>query len=75
MAPPSEGRNDFGTVGYRGPCPPPGKGTHRYFFRLYALERTPALEPGADAASFHTALAAIIVGAAELVGTYARTGC
>jgi Raf kinase inhibitor-like YbhB/YbcL family protein len=38
-AAPGEGRNDFGTTGYRGPCPPPGDGPHRYLFRLY---RTPA---------------------------------
>ena len=33
-----QGRNDFRKIGYNGPCPPPGK-THRYFIRLYALDR------------------------------------
>src|SRR6266487_1880404 len=45
---PGEGRNDFGRTGYRGPCPPPGHGRHRYAFRLYALDAE--LELGADAA-------------------------
>ena len=39
------GRNDFRKNAYGGPCPPPG-GPHRYFFRLYALDRAVALEPG-----------------------------
>jgi Raf kinase inhibitor-like YbhB/YbcL family protein len=46
-----EGRNDFGTSGYRGPCPPPGHGRHRYFFRLYALDFDPGVRPGAGRAS------------------------
>ena len=33
---PREGRNDFGTSGYRGPCPPPGHRRHHYVFRLFA---------------------------------------
>src|SRR5215211_5997173 len=37
-AAPGEGRNGFGTNGYRGPCPPRGHGRHRYVFRLYALD-------------------------------------
>jgi Raf kinase inhibitor-like YbhB/YbcL family protein len=49
-AAPREGRNDFGTVGYRGPCPPPGHGRHRYVFRLYALERDLELDAGAGKA-------------------------
>ncbi len=35
-----QGRNDFGKIGYGGPCPPPGK-PHRYFFKLYALDTAP----------------------------------
>ncbi|HEU4752898.1 MAG TPA: YbhB/YbcL family Raf kinase inhibitor-like protein, partial [Armatimonadota bacterium] len=33
-----EGKNSFGTVGYRGPCPPPGHGPHHYIFEVYALD-------------------------------------
>src|SRR6266704_1391227 len=33
-----EGANDFGNVGYGGPCPPPGHGPHHYIFELYALD-------------------------------------
>jgi Raf kinase inhibitor-like YbhB/YbcL family protein len=72
VAPPVEGRNDFGSVGYRGPCPPPGHGVHRYFFRLYALTAHPELEAGAAAREFHEAITILIVDATELVGTYRR---
>ena len=72
VQPPSEGRNGFGTVGYRGPCPPPGHGVHRYFFRLYALSGEPELEPGASAREFHDAITVLIIDATELVGTYSR---
>ncbi len=45
-----QGRNDFGTAGYGGPCPPPGDKPHRYVFTLYALktdsiEAPPASSP------------------------------
>jgi Raf kinase inhibitor-like YbhB/YbcL family protein len=39
-----QGRNDFGQIGYGGPCPPGG--THRYYFKLYALDKEINLEPG-----------------------------
>jgi Raf kinase inhibitor-like YbhB/YbcL family protein len=68
---PSEGENDFGSTGYRGPCPPPGDGAHRYFFRLYALAEEPDLPPGAGKADFERAIAGAL-GAAELIGTYER---
>jgi Raf kinase inhibitor-like YbhB/YbcL family protein len=47
-AAPVEGQNDFGSVGWRGPCPPPGHGPHRYFFRLprWKLSRSWRLAPG-----------------------------
>lgn len=71
-AAPLEGRNDFGEAGYRGPCPPPGHGPHRYFFRLHALEEDVELEPGADKAEVERALSERSVAVAELTGIYER---
>ncbi len=71
-AAPSEGRNDFGTLGYRGPCPPPGHGRHRYVFRLYALDRDLDLDPGAEKAELEQAIEGQVLTIAELVGTYER---
>ena len=64
-----EGRNDFRAIGYRGPCPPRGHGPHRYFFRLYALTREPAVSPGASRRELERALKDNILAVAELVGT------
>ena len=69
---PVEGRNDFGTVGYRGPCPPRSHGPHRYVFRLYALGADPELAPGAGKPELERALRGQVLGIAELVGTYQR---
>ena len=66
------GRNDFGTVGYRGPCPPRGHGPHRYVFRLYALDRDLQLDPGAGKPELEQAIEGHVLTAAELVGTYER---
>jgi Raf kinase inhibitor-like YbhB/YbcL family protein len=71
-AAPREGSNGFGSAGYRGPCPPPGHGPHRYFFRLYALSAEPRVEPGADREALVRAIDGLVVGTAELVGTYER---
>lgn len=71
-AAPVEGRNDFGETGYRGSCPPPGHGPHRYFFRLHALERELELAPGSGRAQLEEALAGRAVAVAELMGTYER---
>jgi Raf kinase inhibitor-like YbhB/YbcL family protein len=71
-ATPVEGRNDFGSAGWRGPCPPPGHGPHHYFFRLYALDRELDLPAGAGKADVERALAEGVLGSAELVGTYER---
>jgi Raf kinase inhibitor-like YbhB/YbcL family protein len=67
-----EGRNDFGTVGYRGPCPPRGRGPHRYRFRLHALGEELRLAPGAGVAELEQTLRDNVLGVAELVGTYER---
>jgi Raf kinase inhibitor-like YbhB/YbcL family protein len=69
---PVEARNDFGVVGYRGPCPPPGHGRHRYVFRLHALEAELDLRPGAGAAELERVLAGRVLATAELVGLYER---
>jgi Raf kinase inhibitor-like YbhB/YbcL family protein len=71
-AAPVEGRNDFGTSGYRGPCPPPGHGRHRYSFRLYALDSDPDLRPGAGKGELDHALDGQTLAEAELIGTYER---
>jgi Raf kinase inhibitor-like YbhB/YbcL family protein len=71
-AAPGEGRNDFGRVGYRGPCPPPGHGPHRYVFRLYALDRELDLDPRAGKLELEQALEGHVLTAAELVGPYER---
>ena len=71
-SPPREGRNDFGTTGYRGPCPPPGHGRHRYVFRLYALDSEPELTAGAAKTELERAIEGHVLTTAELVGTHER---
>jgi len=66
-----QGVNDFKEIGYRGPCPPPGK-PHRYVFTLYALGAAVTLEPGATKAKLLEAAEGKILGQAELTGLYAR---
>jgi Raf kinase inhibitor-like YbhB/YbcL family protein len=67
----AQGTNDFGHVGYGGPCPP--SGTHHYRFTLYALADPLALTGAPRAAAVRTALAkANVLGKATLTGTFAR---
>ena len=66
-----QGRNDFGNIGYGGPCPPPGK-PHRYFFKLYALDGNLDLKSGAKKRDVERAMQGHVLANAELVGTYAR---
>ena len=61
-----EGTNDFGNVGYGGPCPP--SGTHRYFFQLSALDTVLALKPGASRKDFDAAIKGHILTQAEYMG-------
>lgn len=59
-------------LGYRGPSPPHGHGTHHYSFRLYALDRELALPPGADKAALLNAIRGHVLAEAVLMGTYER---
>jgi Raf kinase inhibitor-like YbhB/YbcL family protein len=65
-----QGMNDFKTVGYGGPCPPSGE--HRYFFKLYALDRPTGLKPGATKAQLLSAMKGHILAEAQLMGKYKR---
>ena len=65
-----QGINDFGQVAYGGPCPPGG--THRYFFKLYALDRVLELKAGATKAQLEAAMKGHILAQAELIGRYRR---
>jgi Raf kinase inhibitor-like YbhB/YbcL family protein len=69
---PREGQNDFGSSGYRGPCPPPGHGRHRYGFRLYALDTDLELAAGAAKGELEQGIEGHVLTMAELVGTYER---
>lgn len=66
-----QGRNSFGKIGYNGPCPPPGQ-THRYFFRLYALDSTLTLTAGASRADLDAAMKGHVLGTAEYMGRFRR---
>lgn len=67
----AQGRNDFGRIGYGGPCPPPGR-PHRYFFRLYALDSKVNLPPGASKAQLLRAMEGHVKSEAQLMGVYGR---
>lgn len=67
-----QGLNSWDEVGYGGPQPPVGHGTHHYRFRLYALDTHLDLGPGATKAEVLDAIEGHVVGEGELVGTYER---
>ncbi len=67
--PPPQGRNDFGRVGYGGPCPP--SGTHHYRFTLYALAAPLGVAGHPDGATVRAALKrATVLAQVTLVGTF-----
>ena len=66
-----QGLNDFRHLGYGGPCPPHGK-PHRYFFKLYALDASLDLKPGATKKELELAMDKHILAQAQLMGTYQR---
>ena len=65
-----QGRNDFNRIGYGGPCPPGG--THRYFFKIYALDAPVDLLAGATEPQLLRAMEGHILGRGELMGKYKR---
>jgi Raf kinase inhibitor-like YbhB/YbcL family protein len=66
-----QGLNDFRHLGYGGPCPPHGK-PHRYFFKLYALDASLDLKPGATKKELELAMDKHILAQAQLMGIYQR---
>ena len=65
-----EGKTSFGEIGYGGPCP--HSGTHRYFFRLYALDIELNLSSGATIKQLEQAMDGHIIDKADLMGVYSR---
>ena len=64
------GTNDFGKVGYGGPCPPPGS-PHRYYFRLYALDvESLGIRAGAARAELAVSIEGHVLGQAEYMGRF-----
>ncbi len=67
----SQGQNSWPKPGYGGPCPP--SGTHRYYFKLYALDRDLDLGPETDKDALLSAMEGHVLARGELMGTYARS--
>ena len=64
------GENDFRKLGYGGPCPPGG--THRYFFKIYALDTLLSLESGSTKSQLLAAMKGHILAEGQLMGKYKR---
>ncbi len=65
-----QGITDFGATGYGGPCPP--SGAHRYFFKVYALDKMIDIVNIADKAMLEAAMEGHILGEGQLMGRYER---
>ena len=66
-----QGRSDFGSIGYGGPCPPPGK-PHRYFFKIYALDTLLDLTAGSSRKQLDEVMKDHILTEGYLMGRYKR---
>jgi len=64
------GKNDFRKLGYGGPCPPGG--THRYFFKIYALDTLLSLESGSTKSQLLAAMKGHVLAEGQLMGKYKR---
>jgi hypothetical protein len=67
-----QGSNDWPKIGYGGPCPP--SGTHRYYFKLYALDTMLDIKPGATKEQLLKAMKGHVLAEARLMGKYKRQG-
>lgn len=67
-----QGYNDFGKVGYNGPCPPRGHGAHHYHFKVYALDTTLDIKGNVKKADLEKAMKGHILAQGEIVGLYER---
>ncbi len=65
-----QGQNDFGQIGYGGPCPP--SGTHRYYFKLYALNTQLNLPAGASKQDLLKAMYGHILDEGQLLGRFGQ---
>jgi Raf kinase inhibitor-like YbhB/YbcL family protein len=65
-----QGKNDFGKVGFGGPCPPGG--THRYYFRIYSLDTDLGLGPGTTRQDLLRSIKGHVLAEGELMGRYSR---
>jgi len=65
-----QGTSDFGKSGYGGPCPP--SGTHRYYFKIFALDRELNLPSGTKRNQLDAAIKGHVVARGELMGRYSR---
>jgi Raf kinase inhibitor-like YbhB/YbcL family protein len=65
-----QGRNDFGKIGYGGPCPP--SGTHRYYFKIYALDIELDSKPGITKKELLKAMDGHILAEGQIMGRYKR---
>jgi Raf kinase inhibitor-like YbhB/YbcL family protein len=65
-----QGRNDYPTLGYGGPQPP--SGTHRYYFKIFALDQMLDLKTGAKRAEVDAAMSGHVIAQGELMGRYSK---
>ena len=64
------GNNTSGKTGYTGPCPP--SGSHRYFFKIFALDSLLGLEVGAEKGAIEKAMEGHVIGFGQVMGTYEK---
>jgi len=65
-----QGKNGWARIGYGGPCPP--SGSHRYYFKLYALDAESGLKPGATKEQLLQSMKGHVLAETQLMGTYSR---